>query len=61
VSIDWQRALRFYAHGLRTHDYAEVNRAFACIRSAEHNAALAQALLDEIERRQRHTAAGAGH
>jgi hypothetical protein len=61
ISVDWQRALRFYAHGLRTHDYTEVNRAFDCIRAAEHNAASAQALLDEVERGQHSPTATAGH
>jgi hypothetical protein len=50
---DWQRALELYAHGLRSHDVGEVNRAFALIRSAEGHQARARALLAELEQRHR--------
>ena len=53
VINDWQRALERYAHGLRSHDAAEVNRAFTLIRSAEGHQARARALLAELEQRHR--------
>jgi len=56
VAGNWQRALELYTHGLRTHDPAEVNRAFDRIRIAEQHGARARALLEEIERRHRGTA-----
>ena len=53
VINDWQRALELYIHGLRSHDPAEVNRAFTFIRSADGHQARARALLAELEQRHR--------
>lgn len=51
VILRWERALELYAHGLRIHDPAEVNRAFLSIRMAEGHEERAQALLAELEHR----------
>jgi len=53
VITNWQRALQLYVHGLRSHDAAEVNRAFTFIRSADGHRARARTLLTELEQRHR--------
>lgn len=61
VSVNWQRALELYKHGLRSHDVAEVTRAFDSMRIAEQSQVRAQALLEQIERRHRLGAAQRAH